>query len=431
MVAPSAVNQESISAPSTPTRPIAEEKAAMTSSAPPDVPEDMDAVKDITSAEPAEAEAEKVAAEPEPEPEAGPPTISTSTVLVVEAECEKKCESPYNTIIDLLSVIHTEQRKHAPSWVPSCFDPCTSTAQEAAADELMKESEIMEKANAMVDIQAEVSPENKAEEASADVLETKPETAEPPKTNEPESEDDSTQATMPELTVETIGSQIEELFDTSKVNDVLDAFDANLYEDKKKCDKMVTVGGCHALVQLVKNCVAEAIENIPDHDQVTDLLQPELKTLFKALAVITNLTYHHEESQIGITVIGGVGDVVKVMETFPLNRELQRSVCAALCNLTCCPAGKKKASEAGGIPALIAAVTNHTDSALICQHACDTLENVIDGSIEQIKVFMTAGGVTALTKVRDVWPENKRIQASVLGLSKLIRQEMKSWINEE
>jgi hypothetical protein len=59
------------------------------------------------------------------------------------------------------------------------------------------------------------------------------------------------------------------------------------------------------------------------------------------------------------------------------------------------------------------------------------LENIIDGSMEQTKVFMNAGGVAALSKVRDMWPENKRIQASVLGLSKLIRKEMKSWINEE
>jgi hypothetical protein len=194
---------------------------------------------------------------------------------------------------------------------------------------------------------------------------------------------------------------------------------------------MVTVGGCHALVQLVKNCVAKAIEDMPDHDHVTDLSQPEVKTLFKSLAVITNLTYHHDESQVGISVIGGVEAVVKVMKTFPLCRELQRSVCASLCNLTCCPVGKKKALEAGGITALIAAVTNHTSSALICQHACDTLENVIDGSMEQTKVFMNIGGVAALSKVRDTWPDNKRIQGSVLGLSKLIRKEMKSWMIEE
>jgi hypothetical protein len=445
------VAQESISAPSTPTRPVApaEEKAAMTASVAPEVTV---TAKDSTSTEPAEAE--KVAEPPtasstvpvieadgdssllkveaaEAEKVADPSASSTlpvvevdgdSSLLIVEAEGDKKSEtkgkSPYDTILDLISVIEDDQRKHVPMWLPSCFDPCTSTAQDAANDELMKDAEIMEKENAKAETQAQVEADSTAEDAS-------------PITNEAEIEDDSTPVS--ELTVEVIGSLIQEIFDSDNttVNAALDAFDANLYEDKTKCNKIVTVGGCHALVQLVKKCVAKAIENIPDHDQVTDLSQPELKTLFKALAVITNLTYHHEESQVGITVIGGVDAVVTVLETFPLCRELQRSVCASLCNLTCCSIGKKKALEAGGITALIAAVTKHTDSSLVCQHACDTLENMIDGSLEQTKVFMNAGGVAALSKVRDAWPENKRIQASVLGLSKLIRKEMKSWMNEE
>lgn len=424
MVAPSTVNQESIGAPSTPTKPVApaEEKAPMTESLAPEV---KDAANDTTSIQPAWVE--KVA---EP-PASTVPVVEAegdSTVLVVEAEAEgdeksdARDKSPYDTIIDLISIIEAEQRKHVPMWVPSCFDPCTSTAQDAANDELMKDAEIMEKENAKV--AAKAAPDSTAVEASADAPETKLETVEPPITKEAEIEDD---------TVETIGSLIQDLFDSDnyKVNAALDAFDANLYEDKNKSAKIVTVGGCHALVQLVKNCVAKAIEEIPDHDQVTDLSQPKLKTLFKALAVITNLTYHHNESQVGITVIGGVDALVKVMQTFPLCRELQRSVCAALCNLTCCSIGKKKALEAGGITALIAAVTNNTDSALICQHACDTLENMIDGSMEQTKVFMNAGGVAVLSKVRELWPVNKRIQASVLGLSKLIRKEMKSWMNEE
>jgi hypothetical protein len=430
------VNQESISAPSTPTRPVApaEEKAAMTSAVAPEVTV---IANDTTYTEPAEAE--KVA---EPPASSTIPVVEAdgdSTLLIVEAEGDKKSEtkdkSPYDAILDLISGIEAEQRKHVPMWVPSCFDPCTSTAQEAANDELMKDAEIMlEKENAKAEMQAQVAAESTAEEASADAPttpETEPETVEPPITNEVEIEHDS--ITVSEVTVEVIGSLIQELFDSdnSKVNAALDAFDADLYEDKTKCNKIVTVGGCHALMQLVKNCIAKGIEDIPDHDQVTDLSQPELKTLFKALAVITNLTYHHDESQVGITVIGGVDAVVKVMETFPLCRELQRSVCASLCNLTCCSLGKKKALEAGGITVLIAAVTKHTDSSLVCQHACDTLENIIDGNMEHTRVFMNAGGVAALSKVRNKWPENKRIQASVLGLSKLIRKEMKSWIYEE
>jgi hypothetical protein len=383
---------------------------------------------------PAAAEAEKVVTELAAE---------LATELVLDAADEKKSDAKptgisYTNIIDLISVIENEQRTHhALSWVPSCFDPCTMTAQETANEEIMNDAEggIKEKAKAKVRDAA--SLEVKAPEASTDAPKIKQAAPATPKAKESVTIEADVIPTpsepFPEVTVEAIGSLIQDLFDSdnTKVNAALDAFDANLYEDENKCDKMVTVGGCHALVQLVKNCVAQATEKIPACDQVVGLERPELKTLFKSLAVITNLTYHHSDSQVGITVIGGVESVVNVMKTFPLCRELQRSVCAALCNLTCCPVGKKKALEAGAVLVLIAAVTNHTASDLICQHAFDSLENVIDGNMEHTKDFMNVGGVAALSKVKDAWPENKRIQASVLGLAKLIRKEMKSWMNDD
>jgi hypothetical protein len=45
----------------------------------------------------------------------------------------------------------------------------------------------------------------------------------------------------------------------------------DLNEDNKKSDKIQTVGGCFALVQLVNKCLDKAIDIIPACDQVTEL----------------------------------------------------------------------------------------------------------------------------------------------------------------
>jgi hypothetical protein len=74
---------------------------------------------------------------------------------------------------------------------------------------------------------------------------------------------------------------------------------------------------------------------IPARNQVTKVNEfAELKTLHKACNVIITLTFHCNECEFGISTIGGVEAVVKVMKTFPKCQALQERACAALCNLT-------------------------------------------------------------------------------------------------
>ena len=125
-----------------------------------------------------------------------------------------------------------------------------------------------------------------------------------------------------------IGKMIRDLFcsDNAKVNATLDALDINCTKDKKKRESFVTVGGCLALVNLTRNCLDKAIDIIPSCDQVTELWElnelAELTTLHKTLSIIINLTFQHDESSVGISSVGGVEALVKVMKTFPECDEL-------------------------------------------------------------------------------------------------------------
>jgi hypothetical protein len=229
--------------------------------------------------------------------------------------------------------------------------------------------------------------------------------------------------------IQSIGKLIQSLFhsDNAKVNAALDELCLNVHEDKKKCDKIQAVGGCHALVQLLKNCLDKAIDKIPACDQVTELNElAELTTLHKTLRVITNLTFQHDESKIGIAAIGGVEAVVKVIKTFP-KCEVMQDFCAALRNLTCCSLGKTNAIDSGGIEVLLAAVSNHMGSASVCHNACGALVNFVKDSKESVGRLITLGGGSALAKVRTKWPDNNDVQTEVRELANLIVAEMKAW----
>jgi hypothetical protein len=238
-----------------------------------------------------------------------------------------------------------------------------------------------------------------------------------------------------EMSMERIGALIQDLnhYNNAQVNAALDALYLNLGSDKKKCEKIVTVGGCHALVQLVKNCLEEAIENIAACDQVTVLNElVELKTLNKSLLVINNLMYTHSESRAGITAIGGVEAVVKVMKTFPKCLYLQSSASTALLNLTAGNIiGKSKAVELGGFELLLAAVNNHLDSADVCELACWNLVHIVRASKENTVLLISLGGATAVAKVRTKWLHNDNVQRQVRRLTKLIGEEMMAWSHEE
>jgi hypothetical protein len=120
--------------------------------------------------------------------------------------------------------------------------------------------------------------------------------------------------------------------------------DLNLFDNKKKSDKIQAVGGCLALVLLAKDFLKKATEKIPAYDQVTELNElAELQILGKSLVVIIRLTCRHVESKVGISSIGGVEAIVKVMKKFPNCQKFQWSACVVIYNLTCCNIGKKKA----------------------------------------------------------------------------------------
>jgi hypothetical protein len=236
-----------------------------------------------------------------------------------------------------------------------------------------------------------------------------------------------------EMSLERIGALIQDLFRSNniKVNAALDALNVNLLQNK--CEKIVTVGGCFALVQLVNNCLENAIEKILACDQVTELTElADLKTLQNSLFVIARLMLRYTESRAGIAAIGGVEAVVKVMKVFPKCHHLQWFASAALINLTNRNIiGKNKAVETGGIEALLAAVNNHLDSPSVCGNACWALANIATYSKKNTGLLISLGGATAVAKVRTKWPDKEQVQERVRRLAEVISSEMKTWADEE
>jgi sirohydrochlorin ferrochelatase len=217
--------------------------------------------------------------------------------------------------------------------------------------------------------------------------------------------------------IQSVGKMIQDLChsDNDEVNAAVWALNQDLDKDTNKCDKIQAVGGCLAMVQLLKNCLEKAIDEIPACDQVTELNElAGLETIHRALHVINRLTHQHGKRKIGIATIGGVEVVVKVMKTFPKCQALQKNACGALCSLACCSIGKTKAIESCGIEVLLASVTNHLGSAYICKTACSALFNIVSGNKENAALLITLGGRAAVSKVRSKWPDIDETHQGVL-----------------
>jgi hypothetical protein len=238
-------------------------------------------------------------------------------------------------------------------------------------------------------------------------------------------------AAKQEELMESSGQIIQDLFhsDNTKVSDALDALDLLLGNDKKNRESFVAAGGCLALVRLLKDRLKKARKKIPVCDQVTELNEsPELETLHKTLRIIITLTLYYNESKVGISSVGGVEAAVKVMKTFPKCQALQVCVCIVLSNLTWCNLGKKKAVETGAMEVLLTAIHHHLDTINVCHYGCIALSNIIDKSSEEnIRLFISLGGATAVAKLRVKWPDDNDIRAWVRNHAKLIGTEMKSW----
>jgi hypothetical protein len=173
-------------------------------------------------------------------------------------------------------------------------------------------------------------------------------------------------STSEQEALQRIGKAIQNLFHSDSARVFTD-----IKTDKNNSEHVVTAGGCFALTQLVKNCLQKAIGKIPKCEQDTKFNElTELNTLKESLKVITILTYQHQASTFGITAIGGVEAVVKVMKVFPNCQALQSSAARLLENLTCSNiVGKNIAVNTGGIQILLAAVNNHLASADVCRNA--------------------------------------------------------------
>lgn len=150
------------------------------------------------------------------------------------------------------------------------------------------------------------------------------------------------------------------------------------------------------------------------HQATTISNYPELTTLCKALIVISSLTYQHAESRVGITAIGGVTALVKIMNTFPDCQDLQEDACSALRYLTRCSIAKARAIESGRIEALLATISSHLASVFLCQQAFGALLNIASDSKDNTWLLISLGVVvrpkpsgwmTSAFKHRcEVWP---------------------------
>jgi hypothetical protein len=230
--------------------------------------------------------------------------------------------------------------------------------------------------------------------------------------------------------MESIGQMIQDLLihsDNAKVMAALDRLNLDLHKDDK-AEQIQAVGGCFALVYLVNRCLKKVHGRIIHLDQVTKLSKhPELVILFQALHAITNLTLHHDDSKVGISSAGGVEAILKVMLTLPKCEILQAKACHALLSLTCCSLGKKKALEAGAVAILLDVVKHHVRCARICEHMCTIFYRLLMGSKVDTKIFLSSGGVATLTKVREKWPDDEKVQEAVRELTKPIVNELNSW----
>jgi hypothetical protein len=233
---------------------------------------------------------------------------------------------------------------------------------------------------------------------------------------------------------EGVGKLIQDLFhsDDAKVNAALKALDLDRCDDEEKWDTFIVWGGCPALVHLLTDRLKKAMQKIPACYQVREVNGlPELETIEHILRVMVLLTFYSEIGRVGIATVGGVEAVVNVMKTFPKCQTLQWRGCGALVNSSCCSIGIAKAVESGGMEVLLTAVTNHLDSAIICQNACPAIFNIASGSKENAGLLIGLGGGAAVAKVRTKWRDDDKVQKWVRKLANLFAFEWKAWADEE
>jgi hypothetical protein len=153
---------------------------------------------------------------------------------------------------------------------------------------------------------------------------------------------------MPEMTTQSIQTLIQsDLFhqDIVVVETALYYLNTmGLTQDDEKCEEVVRVGGCLALVALVKNHLERFQTLFPKYEQLTcssDVEEGEIQpgfaergVLHEAFSAIKALAYNNKASANFIATYGGIEAAIAAMEAFPFCGELQGVASGVLCNLT-------------------------------------------------------------------------------------------------
>ena len=144
-------------------------------------------------------------------------------------------------------------------------------------------------------------------------------------------------------------------------------------EDDEKCDKVVRVGGCLALVFFVKNRLETLFPRWAFEDD--EMMRVERRLLLKTLSVNKCKISVNE-----FAAIGGIEATIALMEAIPLCGKIQGAACGVLCNLTAkeSDVGVAKVMAARGMETIITAIRQHPKQR--CLSLC--LQSTIQSNLE-------------------------------------------------
>jgi hypothetical protein len=232
-----------------------------------------------------------------------------------------------------------------------------------------------------------------------------------------------------EESLQNIGKLVQDLFlygqPARVIRAALDALRVQLNGGPRKCEDFVTVGGCAALVQLLR--AASSLK--PAQPLSTEFFHelPEWNTLYKALRLVTLLMGTHLESSVAMTAIGGVETIVNVMKTFRNCKAVTALACFAIRKLALCKIGKNAAVEAGAMQVLLLAIHDHLACKQTCEYALYALVNIVRDSKENTKLLISLGGAAAVVKVKSKWQDGTDVYPPLRQLAQLLAEELDRW----
>jgi hypothetical protein len=206
---------------------------------------------------------------------------------------------------------------------------------------------------------------------------------------------------------------------------------SRLAQDDEKRVKVVSAGGCLALVMLVKNRLETLFpkwEPIAWNSALEEgeMMRVERRLLFKTLSLIKAVAYKNEKSVNVFARIGGIEATIALMEAIPLCGEIQGVACGVLCSLTAKESdfGVARVMAARGVETLITAIRQHPQNRDVCRYACKALINLTLDSKENAMVVEKRGGITAVGTVIEKWPEGSEPYDAAKSL---VKEVSKMW----